>query len=121
MVLSSLTIIQVWFHGEWGLCTKEEEGTLAASRRNKISGAQLDYHEKDAVLADWRDVWKPPTSMCLLCSPLRWRMDQAGMGVVHPGGDNVYFEGHWRGHQNNEWTPRSCAEEDPVTWLEPVI
>lgn len=35
VVLSSLTIIQVCFHGELGLCMEEEEETLAASRRKK--------------------------------------------------------------------------------------
>ena len=39
MVLFLLTIFQVWFHGEWGLYTEEEEGALAANSRNKINGA----------------------------------------------------------------------------------
>lgn len=54
--------------------------------------------------------------------------DWMGVGVVHPDGDAVNFDGHWHGHQNNEWILPShlqglvlmSANEDPVTWLEPL-
>lgn len=82
--LSSITIIQVCFYGEWGLCKEEEEGMLAASRRNKINEVRLDFHGKDAILVDWRDLWNPPMSIYLLCSPLKWLTEQLGsVGVLH--------------------------------------